>query len=60
MDTLPPDISHKEIGLVDTAVKFIMGLLWNLSVEGRMFLAERLAKTLKPELDELKRRGKWS
>ncbi len=56
---MPPDISAKELGLIETSVKFIMGLLWNLSVEGRMFLAERMLSVLKPELDELKRQGKW-
>ncbi len=57
---VPPDISAKDLGLIETAVKFVMGLLWNLPVEGRMYFAERLVKTLGPELDELKRQGKLS
>ena len=55
---MPPDLDKKELGLVDTAVNFVKGLMWALSVEARFYLAERLLKTLGPELNELKRQGK--
>ncbi len=57
--TPPPDIDSKDLGLIETATKFIMSVLWNLNVKSRMYFAERMMNVFRPELDELKRQGKW-
>ncbi len=57
MDT-PPDIGAKELGLIETAVKFVVGLMWSLSADGRVYLASRINRALGPELEEAKKKGK--
>ncbi len=57
--TMSRDKKKADEELVYNLMDFIRNLVSGLSVDGRFLLTKGILELLKPEIDELKRRGTW-